>query len=178
MAIKIIAAVGDNRLLGIKKDGVHGLPWHIPEDMKHFKHSTNECVVIMGRSTWESLPETVRPLPNRTNIVLTRNKEYIAGSAHTFTNLEEALAFAKTKSEGNDIWIIGGAALYREALPFVDELSLTKIPEELLPPPMEGEEHILFPEYEDMFTCTQKSPFTPSSNRNLPFRFETWKRKK
>ncbi len=175
MALKIIAAIGDKRLLGIKKDGEHVLPWHIPEDFKHFNHSTNECAIIMGRTTWESLPN--RPLPNRTNIVLTRDADYVADGGHVFHGLQEAIAFAESERGEKDVWIIGGAKVYEQALPFVDELSLTRVQEELLPPPMEGEEHVLFPEYEHLFECIETSPYKPSDNQNLPYRFETWRRK-
>jgi len=175
MAIKLIAAIGDKRLLGIKKEGKHILPWHIPEDFKHFKHSTNGCAIIMGRTTWESLPN--RPLPNRTNIILTRDPDYAAKGGHVFHDLQEAIAFGESVSGETDIWIIGGANIYEQALPYVEEMSLTRVQEELLPPPMENEEHILFPEYEDAFECTEATPYKPSDNRNLPYRFETWKQK-
>tara|TARA_B100000745_G_scaffold294100_1_gene236685 strand:- start:3317 stop:3847 length:531 start_codon:yes stop_codon:yes gene_type:complete len=176
MAIKIIAAIGDKRLLGVVKDGKHGLPWRIPEDSKHFSHSTNGAVVIMGRSTWESLPDRFRPLPDRTNFVLTRNPDYRAEGARVFPGLHEALEVAETLSD-KTIWIMGGASIYEQALPIVDELSLTIVEEELLPPPMGGEERILFPEYEHLFECIDSTPRMRSDNKNIPYRFQTWKRK-
>ncbi|XKT75350.1 MAG: dihydrofolate reductase [Patescibacteria group bacterium UBA2103] len=176
-SIKIIAAIGTERLLGIKKaDGTFHLPWSIPEDMKHFTHMTTGGTVIMGRTTWESIPEKYRPLPDRVNIVLTTTPGYkVPEGVHIYTNMVSALENAR--KIGRPIWIIGGAQVYEQTLSVAEELILTRVPEELLRPPMEGEERILFPEFEDRFTRTEHTPYEPSKNDNIPFRFETWKRK-
>ena len=170
--IKLIAAVGDKGLLGLIKDGAHTLPWDIKEDMKHFSESTKGAVVIMGRTTWESLPLKFRPLPGRENIVLTRNTDFVAEGARVFTSLPEALSSAGSFEK--DIWIIGGASVYKEALPFVDELSLTSVLEETLPPLEEGFEKVLFPEYKNVFECIETSEYVESEGGT--YRFETWRR--
>lgn len=116
-------------------DGVIGLdgdlPWYVPEDLKHFKDTTINHPVVMGRLTWESLPEKARPLPNRRNIVLTRNQELISelneadhDSAGT-DSLKEALELARQAPGSEEIWIIGGATLFNELLPETNVLEIT-----------------------------------------------------
>ena len=119
--ICIIAAVAKNRVIG--KD--NQLLWHIPEDMKHFRELTRGKPVIMGRKTWESLPEKFRPLPGRQNIVVTRNKAYVAEGALLAGSLDEALKIADTAAA--EVFIIGGAEIYQQALLLADTLYLTEI---------------------------------------------------
>jgi len=175
--IKIIALVGDQFLLGLLKNGRHSLPWNIPEDLERFRDSTNNCAVIMGRTTWESLPKKFRPLPQRTNIVLTKNTHYVAEGAEIFNDLPQAILFAESVSNNTDVWVIGGAEIYKEALLFTSELSLTKVQEDIFPSKKTGE-RVLFPEYELLFECVEKSPYTTSKYCDVVYRFETWKRKK
>ena len=118
--ICIIAAVAKNRVIG--KD--NQLLWHIPEDMRHFRELTRGKPVIMGRKTWESLPEKFRPLPGRQNIVVTRNRSYVAESALLAGSLDQALQVADTASE---VFIIGGADIYRQAMPLADSMYLTEV---------------------------------------------------
>lgn len=103
----------------IGRDGT--LPWHLPEDMKHFRAVTQGAAVIMGRRTWESLPPRFRPLPGRRNLVLSRTPQE---GVETFPDLASALAAVT----GN-AWVIGGAAVYRAALPFADRIEVTEIRE-------------------------------------------------
>jgi dihydrofolate reductase len=140
--LSLIAAIGKgNRALG--KD--NQLIWHIPEDLKRFKALTLGHPVIMGRKTWESLPEKFRPLPGRQNIVITRQNDYHAEGAIVSNSLEDAIISAQ-KTEGVDeLFIIGGGELYKEALPFANKLYLTLIDEE-----KEGD--VFFPAFEDRFT--------------------------
>ena len=121
--ISLIAVVARNRAIG--KD--QKLLWHLPEDMRHFRATTHGKPVIMGRKTWESLPPTFRPLPNRHNIVLSRNPAYRPGGATSAISLEEAIRLAGTTSE---VFIIGGAELYRQTLPLADRLYLTEVAED------------------------------------------------
>src|SRR3954466_13080151 len=93
------------------------LPWHLPEDMRRFKELTMGSTVVMGRVTWESLPEKFRPLPGRRNIVVTHQQSYDAPGAETAFSLEDALGAA----EGG-IWVIGGASIYEQALPFANRV--------------------------------------------------------
>jgi dihydrofolate reductase len=106
-------------------DGVIGrdgtMPWHIPEDMKHFREITAGSAVLMGRRTWESLPPRFRPLPGRRNLVLSRTPQE---GAETFPSLEKALADVT-----GDLWVMGGSAVYAAALPFADRVEVTEIRE-------------------------------------------------
>jgi dihydrofolate reductase len=98
----------------IGRDG--GLPWHLPEDLAHFRALTRGATVVMGRATWESLPERFRPLPGRRNVVLSRRAGYEAAGADVRTSLPEALADA-----GGPVWIIGGAEVYAQAQPLAGD---------------------------------------------------------
>jgi len=118
--ISLIAAVAKNGVIG--RD--NALPWHLPEDMKHFKALTTGHAVLMGRKTWESLPPKFRPLPNRQNYVLTRDTSYVAAGATVLHSLDEAM---KVGAGGTALFIIGGAELYRHALPLAQRLELTEI---------------------------------------------------
>lgn len=121
----LIAAVADNNVIG--KDG--DIPWHIPEDMTHFKEQTVDHPVIMGRKTFESLPESYCPLPERTNIVLSRSDfQHQDESVKSANSLEEAYSIAETLDE--KAFIIGGASIYRQALEDADMMILTEIHEE------------------------------------------------
>ena len=139
--LSIVVALGKSRIIG--KD--NALLWHIPDDLKRFKALTFGHPVIMGRKTWESLPERFRPLPGRTNIVVTRQGDYDAAGAVAVHSLDEARAAAARAEGAADVFIIGGAQLYSEALPFADRLYLT-----LIDDTKEGDAY--FPEYENEFT--------------------------
>jgi dihydrofolate reductase len=122
MLISMIAAMGKNRVIGRDND----LPWHLPEDFAFFKAKTRNHVVIMGRKNWESLPEKFRPLPDRTNLVITRQAGFTAKGAHVMPTLEAALAYARRAGE-REAFIIGGGEIYRMALPLADRIYLTEI---------------------------------------------------
>ncbi len=117
--IAIIAAVARNGVIG--QD--NRLPWHLPEDLRHFKALTTGHVVVMGRKTWESLPARFRPLPERINVVVSRNRDYRAPDAIVAGSLEEALKVGA----GGTAFVIGGAELYAHALPLAQRLELTEI---------------------------------------------------
>ena len=114
--ISLIAALDDNRLIG--RD--NALPWRLPNDLKFFKRSTLDKIVLMGRKTWDSLG---RPLPQRDNWVLTRDRGFAPEGARVFHDLDEALAAAGER----ELVIIGGAELYRQALPRVGRMYLTEV---------------------------------------------------
>lgn len=99
-----------------------GMPWHVPEDMAHFREVTATHDVIMGRRTWESLPPRFRPLPGRRNIVVTRSTTTLDG-AERAASLEAALALAGDA----EVWVIGGGMLYAEALHHADVLEVTRL---------------------------------------------------
>lgn len=118
--IIIIAAVARNRAIG--KD--NQLLWNIPEDMAHFRQLTRGHAVLMGRKTWESLPERFRPLPGRRNIVITRQADYPAPGAIVATSLETGIAAAQDQER---LFIIGGADIYAQAMPLADRLEITEV---------------------------------------------------
>lgn len=117
VTISLIAVIGQNRALG--KD--NKLLWHIPEDMKRFKNLTTGHVVIMGRKTYESIGKA---LPNRMNIVITKDKKYHAPNCILTHSLDKAIHIAKGK-ENNEIFIIGGGQIYAQAISYVNKLYLT-----------------------------------------------------
>ncbi|HVV22504.1 MAG TPA: dihydrofolate reductase [Pseudonocardiaceae bacterium] len=122
--IGLVWAQSVNGVIG--RDGT--LPWHLPEDLKHFRSLTAGAAVLMGRRTWESLPPRFRPLPGRRNVVLSSRPQE---GVETFGGLAAALA-----AVDGDVWVIGGAAVYRAALPFADRIVVTEIRESF-----EGDTH-------------------------------------
>lgn len=120
--ITIIVAVDENNVIG--KD--NQLIWRLPNDMKFFKDKTIGHCVITGRKNYESIPEKFRPLIDRKNIVITRQKNYTAPGAIVVGSVEEAIVSAK-KTNDTEIFIIGGAEIYKQSLPFTDKIYLTKI---------------------------------------------------
>ena len=118
--LTLIAGIAQNNCIG--KNGT--LPWHIPEDLKHFKEITTNKTVVMGRKTWESLPEKFRPLPNRKNVVITRQTDYpVPVSVLTFSSTTDAFTQLSTE----DIFIIGGAEIYKQTIDQADALEITHI---------------------------------------------------
>lgn len=122
MKIILIAAMSQDRLIG--RDNT--LPWRLPADLKRFRALTRGHAVIMGRKTWDSLG---RPLPERLNIVITRNPDFAAPGVLRAGSIEEALALAASAAPNphgpGECYVIGGAEIYRLALPFADQLELT-----------------------------------------------------
>jgi len=120
MPLHMIYARARNGVIG--KQGQ--LPWHLPEDLAHFKRTTQGQAVVMGRVTWESLPEKFRPLPGRTNVVVSRQTTFNANGAKVVSSLEAAMAlFSSTEV----VWLIGGAQLYAQALPLASQIVVTEI---------------------------------------------------
>ncbi|MCR8670371.1 dihydrofolate reductase [Agrococcus sp. HG114] len=101
------------------------MPWSLPEDMARFKAITLGHPVVMGRRTWESFPPRFRPLPGRDNIVITRSPDFVAPGARVVGSLEEALAAALAIDD--EVWIVGGGRVYREAMDRADRLEITDI---------------------------------------------------
>ena len=149
--LSIIVAMAKNRVIGRDNQ----LPWHLPADLRHFKQTTMGHPIIMGRKTYESIG---RPLPGRQNIVITRNPDFQAEGCLVVHSLQEALAAVP---EAEEVFIIGGASLYREALPLADRIYLTLVDAEV-----EGD--TFFPELDasewqevrrETFTPDEKNPF-------------------
>jgi dihydrofolate reductase len=119
--VGLYAAVAENGVIG--RDG--GLPWRLSSDLKRFKADTMGKPIVMGRKTWESLPK--RPLPGRLNIVVTRDAEYKAEGAVIVRSLPEAIEAAGDGNAPDEAAVIGGAAIFAEALPLADRLHITHV---------------------------------------------------
>lgn len=122
--ITLVAALSQNNCIG--KNGK--LPWRIKEDMEHFKKITMGHIVLMGRKTWESIPENFRPLANRKNIVITRQENYVVpDGVEIYSTLEEALE----KYKNQNIMVIGGAEIYKQVFSEADVLEITHVHEQV-----------------------------------------------
>lgn len=140
--ISIIAAVSKNGVIGVDNK----LPWDLPEDLKRFKELTTGNVVIMGRKTYESIG---KPLPNRINIVVTRDKDFFVPGVLSANSLDSALL----KAGGNkDIFIIGGGEIYKQSMGFVDKLYITEVD-------MEVEGDTTFPTISDQWSVIEENKF-------------------
>ncbi len=155
----IVAAISrKTRALGNKNE----LLWHIPEDLKRFKEKTLGHPVIMGRKTFESIVTILgKPLPNRTNIVVTRNPNFTYEGVLIASSLEDALTKARALSP-SQIHIGGGAELYKQALPYVDELYLTLVDDE-------KDADTFFPEFENLFK--KKSEHELQTHNGITYQF-------
>ena len=124
MKVSLIVAVANNGVIGKDND----LIWHLPKDMGFFKETTLGHHVIMGRKNFESIPERFRPLPNRTNVIITRNSDYKAEGCVVVNSVEQALEVAK-ENRDTQPFIIGGGQIYKLALEanLVDKIYLTKV---------------------------------------------------
>lgn len=125
MRITLVVAIAENGVIG--RDG--GLPWRLSTDMKRFKETTMGNPIVMGRKTWESFPK--RPLPGRLNIVVTRDRNYRAEDAEVAGSLDEALTLARIRGRcmagAEDVFIIGGGEIYRQAMDRADRLDVTHV---------------------------------------------------
>lgn len=141
--LNIIVACDNNYLIGVNGK----LPWHIPADLKRFKELTTGHAVIMGRNTWEGLP--IKPLPNRQNIILSNTSTYGTipfDEVDVASNLGDAIHyFAEYKRKRTEIFVIGGARLYAEALPIADRIYMTRIDREYRVDQGIGDEAVYFP---------------------------------
>ena len=120
MRLNLIYARARNGVIG--RD--NAMPWHLPEDLAHFKRTTLGCPVLMGRKTWESLPARFRPLPGRINAVLTRDENFNEMGTQRFTSMESALLSLEHHPE---VWVMGGAQVYAQALPLAQRVVATEI---------------------------------------------------
>ena len=120
MALNLIFARARNGVIGHNNT----LPWHLPEDLAHFKHTTLGQPVVMGRKTWESLPPKFRPLPGRTNIVVTRQQDWHDTGAVVAHSIEEAVQQCASDAQ---VWVIGGAEVYAQAMPLATRAVVTEI---------------------------------------------------
>ena len=157
MILSIIVAVGENNEIGYK----NGLLWRLPADLKRFRELTTGHTVVMGRKTFESLPNG--PLPNRKNVVISRNPQFTHPDCLVFSSLEEA--FFKLSSE-KEVYVIGGSQIYYQALPYASVLYLTRV-------------HASFPKADTFFPeidwtkwikrCEEKHPADEKSKFSFTF---------
>lgn len=126
MRISLIAAHTANRVIGKNNT----LPWHLPDDMKYFMQTTSKHPVIMGRKNYDSIPEKFRPLPNRQNIIVTRQAGFRAPGCDVVHSLSDAFSRAESYA-AQETFVIGGAEIYQQALPHAHRLYLTEIHTEL-----------------------------------------------
>ena len=124
MRVALVAAIARGGVIG--RDS--GIPWRLPEDMQRFRALTMGHPVVMGRRTWESLPDQFRPLPGRGNVVVTRNSDWSAQGADRAGSIEDALRLLEGEAT---VFVIGGGEIYAAALPSADELLLTEIDAEI-----------------------------------------------
>jgi dihydrofolate reductase len=122
MIISLIAALANNRVIGKNND----LPWRLPDDMKYFMETTKGHCVIMGRKNYDSLPRKFRPLANRTNILVTRQQNFEAAGCRVVHSMEDALKVARQLNE-EEVFVMGGAEIYGQALDVAHRLYLTEI---------------------------------------------------
>jgi dihydrofolate reductase len=119
--LNLIVACAQNRVIGMKG----AMPWHIPAELQHFKRLTLGCPVVMGRKTWDSILQSLgKPLPGRQSVVITHNPEWQASGATVVHDLPQAVAACGAAPLA---WVIGGAQIYAQALPFVTECHVTEI---------------------------------------------------
>lgn len=156
MKISLIVAASTNNIIGMKG----GLPWHLSEDLKRFKSLTMGKPIIMGRVTHESIG---RPLPGRTNIVLTANRNYMAPGCEVAMRLDQALALA---GEAEEVMVIGGAYVYEAFLPMADRIYLTRVRANI-----DGDAY--FPTLDpEEWTYHSKEDFPVNDDRDYGFSFQ------
>jgi len=166
MIISLIAAVSKNRVIGKDND----LPWNLPNDMKYFMQTTSRHHVIMGRKNYESIPEKFRPLPNRTNIVVTHQRDYQAPGCAVVHSIEDALTIARDSKE-QEVFIIGGAGIFGQSLDFTQRMYLTEIDAVV-----EGDTY--FPEYDPENWIEVSRKHHPTDERHAyAFDFVVYERK-
>lgn len=165
--IKMIYASDKNGVIG--KD--NSLPWHLPSDMKRFKALTLGDYVVMGRNTYESLPERFRPLPGRMNVVLSRSTVIDHKDVITLTNLAE-LSRLQLLAKDKDIWIIGGAQIYDACIDLVEEIHHTKVWGEY-----EGDTFFDIDKHTDKFSLVYKEFVKLDEDKGLVYYYDIYKRK-
>lgn len=160
-------------------DGIIGaggtMPWHVPEDLAHFKRVTAGHPVIMGRNTWASFPEKFRPLPNRSNIVVTSkdHEQLRSEGALAVASVEQAISLAKECPGAEEIWIIGGGKLYAATLDLLDLAVITRLN-------LSAEGDTRAPELTQDFSRSSVDPaqLWHRSKSGIEYRFESWIREK
>ncbi len=160
--IILIAAVAENNALGKNND----LLWHLPKDFKRFKEITSGHYIIMGRKTFESFP---KPLPNRTHVIITRQKDFVQEGCIVVSDLEKAIAICP-KNEA--VFIIGGGEIYSQSIHLADQLDITRVHHSF-------EADVYFPEIDSNIWALTSEIFNPKDEKHLyDYTFQTFVRKK
>jgi len=159
--VTLIVARARNGVIGASG----GLPWRLPEDLAFFKRTTMGHPIVMGRKTWESIG---RPLPGRRSIVVTRDRNFVAAGAEVVHSLDEAI---QRCADTEEIFVIGGAQLYAEAMPRADRLLLTEIHADF-----EGDTHLPAPS-PGLWRETNREPHPPTGSREFGFDFVDYRRR-
>lgn len=166
MIISLIAAVAQNGVIGRNND----LPWKLPDDMKFFMQTTKGHYVIMGRRNYDSLHEKYKPLPDRTNIVVTRQLHFQAPGCVVVNKVEDGIAIAREAGE-KELFVIGGAEIYKLTLPYADRLYLTEIHASI-----EGDTY--FPEFDrTQWSEVSRKPHPADERHGYAFDFVIYEQK-
>lgn len=161
MTKSIIVAMGKEREIGVGPS----LPWRIPEDMRRFKELTTGHTIIMGRKTYESIG---KPLPNRTNIIVTKNQNYEAPGCIVVHSLDEAL---EKTDPGEEVFVIGGATIYKQTLPVADKMYVTEV-DEIYP-----DADVFFPEFDlNEWQLVQETGTTAPETASPSYHFLVYER--
>ena len=166
MVVSLIVAVSENKVIGKDND----LVWHSPSDMKFFKDNTKGHFVIMGRRNYESIPHKYRPLPNRTNVIVTRQDNYKAEGCLVVNSVEEAIELAQ-KSGDKEPFVIGGGQIYKHAIEnnLVDRVYLTRVHTEI-----DGDTY--FDDLDDDWKLVHTDLHPSDEKHSFAFTFQTFER--
>ena len=161
--ISFVVAMDQNRVIGFNND----MPWHLPNDLQHFKNITTGHTIVMGRKTFDSIG---RVLPNRKHIVLTRSEQSFPEEVEVVRNTDEILQYAKDH-EAEEIFIIGGGELFKQMMPYVDKMYITLIEESF-----EGD--VFFPEFDESeWELIEKEKGEKDERNPYNYYFLTYERK-
>ncbi len=163
--IALIVAVDRNGVIG--KRSTNTIPWHLPGDLRYFKQRTQGHVVVMGRLTYESIGH---PLPNRVNLILTRNANYTAHGCIVVPSVQAALTWAKRFAANPTLFVIGGSSVYEAFLPLATQLYLTRVD-------LDSDGDVRFPEWDaSQWVCVSREP-KKDTKRGTRYSFEHYKLK-
>jgi dihydrofolate reductase len=164
MRISLVVAAARNGVIGHRGE----IPWQLPDDQRFFRKLTTGNIIVMGRKTFESIG---KPLPSRTNLVLSRSDLSHIEGIHTFRRLRDAEDWARDRL-ASELFVIGGEAVYREAMPDADRIHLTRVEAE-----PEGDAY--FPEIDQTrWQCIHRDPRKADARHAIDFSFETWERRR
>ena len=166
MVVSLIVAVSENKVIGKDND----LVWHLPNDMKLFKDTTKGHFVIMGRRNYESIPHKYRPLPSRTNVIVTRQDDYKAKGCLVVNSVEKAIEIAQ-KAGDKEPFVIGGGQIYKHAIEnnLVDRIYLTRVHTEI-----DGDTY--FDDLDDSWKLVHTDLHPSDEKHSFAFTFQTFER--